>query len=744
MKSIQIVGPFASNYSLARVNRGLAKALSEVTEDYSVSLTFENSANEDSLQNYPYLQNLQSQGDIQSDFVIYNSFPKGGIVEHGLANLPGKIKMAYFAWEETVYPEIWVKEINENLHALLVSATFVRDIMRNAGVKIPIFVVHNAIDDDVRNLESTGEYPLKTKKKVKFLNISTGRQRKGMDVLLKSYFNAFTKEDDVCLVLKSFPGPDNMINQLLAELETEDTPEVEHILNPDLTEQDLVNLITTCDVGVYPTRAEGFGLPIAESMYRARPVIATNYSAYLDFTNKDNSYLIDYDLVEAKDSEMVNIGAKWAEPDEDQLANTMLKLYQIITTQESTNEKQELKDKIRKAKESAEALSWQNSAQKILDILPQVEKIAGFKNQKAAAISFLNNEDGIAIYTKNLYTPVESSFNEFYYLSNSDIADRVEQDAENVVRNWESGTKDFSQMHEWLKENDIDIVHIQYHSGVNFSPEVLNQLLIDLSAANVETYLTLHAVRNTDFDLSLDLPDMEKAQKVFIHHKGDAEYLSEKFDNVVYYPLPRVEFRNRDSSKLKKSFGLNKFENIVCTHGLFNQNKNIPTMIEAFSIFQKEYPNSLFLGLNAVSSNNISAQAEYEEALKIIENRNLQENVLFVTDFLSNEQVEILVQTADINILAYKESGESASAAVDKFLASGNPTIVSNVKAFDVFKSEVVKVEPTSENIAGAIKDIVNNKEKARKLSKAALEFTKENSFEVKSVEMLEIYSANG
>ena len=47
----------------------------------------------------------------------------------------------------------------------------------------------------------------------------------------------------------------------------------------------------------FPTALYAFGLPIFEAAYNGLPVIATNWSAYLDFMNLGRFVSIDYDLI---------------------------------------------------------------------------------------------------------------------------------------------------------------------------------------------------------------------------------------------------------------------------------------------------------------------------------------------------------------------------------------------------------------------------------------------------------------
>jgi glycosyltransferase involved in cell wall biosynthesis len=89
------------------------------------------------------------------------------------------------------------------------------------------------------------------------------------------------------------------------------------LIEKNLSFSDYRNLILESNLYISLHRSEGFGLGMAEFMGKGIPVIATNYSGNLDFMNKENSWLVDYEMVDVKDS--VNsaykrFGGLWAEP----------------------------------------------------------------------------------------------------------------------------------------------------------------------------------------------------------------------------------------------------------------------------------------------------------------------------------------------------------------------------------------------------------------------------------------------
>jgi len=69
------------------------------------------------------------------------------------------------------------------------------------------------------------------------------------------------------------------------------------LLDGFMDRRELTALLNVADCYVSLHRSEGFGLTMAEAMALGKPVIATAYSANMDFMTPDNSYLVDYRLV---------------------------------------------------------------------------------------------------------------------------------------------------------------------------------------------------------------------------------------------------------------------------------------------------------------------------------------------------------------------------------------------------------------------------------------------------------------
>ena len=101
------------------------------------------------------------------------------------------------------------------------------------------------------------------------------------------------------------------------------------IITDVLPNETLYSLISLCDVYVSLHRSEGFGLVMAEAMSLGTVCIATNYSANIDFMNKDNSLLVNYKMVPVgiKNHYLYQYNDLWADADVEQASKYMVQLY---------------------------------------------------------------------------------------------------------------------------------------------------------------------------------------------------------------------------------------------------------------------------------------------------------------------------------------------------------------------------------------------------------------------------------
>lgn len=204
--------------------------------------------------------------------------------------------IAVRTWDFGPYPPAWTEKINTQCDQLWVYSEWVARQAVESGIsREKVRIVPVGVDEAVLRPEGR-RLRLPTDKNFRFLFVGATVHRKGADILLDAYREAFRSDDDVCLVIKDH-SQDVFYQGISFRDRVRDiqldpaAPEVLY-LDEYLTADDLAALYRTCDMGVFPYRAEGFCMPILEAMACGLPSIAPNFGACLDYCSDATSLLM--------------------------------------------------------------------------------------------------------------------------------------------------------------------------------------------------------------------------------------------------------------------------------------------------------------------------------------------------------------------------------------------------------------------------------------------------------------------
>ncbi|KAK9828488.1 hypothetical protein WJX72_000263 [[Myrmecia] bisecta] len=174
-----------------------------------------------------------------------------------------------------------------------------------------------------------------------FLSVFKWERRKGWDVLLQAYLQAFTASDNVELLLltKPFHGKRNFAQQMLrwaANLTTSDLDQAQtgiytdqsalprvYVISEHISSQDLPRLYRSADAFVLPSRGEGWGRPHVEAMSMGLPVIATNWSGPTAFLDREVGYPLKIGGLERITEPGAFYGHQWASPSVQHLTHLL-------------------------------------------------------------------------------------------------------------------------------------------------------------------------------------------------------------------------------------------------------------------------------------------------------------------------------------------------------------------------------------------------------------------------------------
>lgn len=291
------------------------------------------------------LINNQQIFDINAPFIkIWHQFD--------LAEHVGRGKYyAYPFFELDTFNSMEIKHLSIP-DEIIVSSEWAKSIMINNGIKsdinvVPLGVNRLIFNDNIPKIKTNDSYV--------FINIGKWEKRKGHDILIKLFQQAFDNNDNVELWILA-PEHNNSYsskNEIDQWHKLYSDPRVK-IFRGFSTHDEVAQLIANADCGIYPSRAEGWNLELLETMSMNKPVITTNYSAHTEFCNSNNSYLVDIrDKELAEDGKAFQKQGSWAKLGQKELDSFIDHMKYVVKNNINTNLNGVL---------TAKKYSWKNSA----------------------------------------------------------------------------------------------------------------------------------------------------------------------------------------------------------------------------------------------------------------------------------------------------------------------------------------------------------------------------------------------
>ncbi|MDR9440696.1 MAG: glycosyltransferase, partial [Halomonas sp.] len=434
----RLEGPFDSSYSLALVNRELARALQGLEGEGEVTL-----------------HSTEGGGDFAPDPAFLAEQPALAAVSRRASEpawYNASLRLCYpprttdlaarhrlihsYGWEESVFPHEHAQAFNARLSAVTTMSRYVSRVLADSGVGLPLPVVGVGTDhlcDIAPDEAALAEWLPEAEADdapMTFLHVSSCFPRKGVDVLLAAWYTTFIADDGVQLILKTFPNPHHDIERELdAWRQRNPRGAPVRLINADLSPEAVRALYRRADALVAPSRGEGYGLPMAEAMWCDVPVITTAGGGQRDFCTPETAWLIDYDYARAR-THMGQFASVWAEPRVEHLGDLMAEFA-------ARHRRGELREWSAERRRAARGLvegehTWAavarrtRAAVEALDALPALAP-----RPRIGWVSTWNSKCGIATYSQLLVTPALA--NQVTVLANRDV-ELIAEDGPEVVR----------------------------------------------------------------------------------------------------------------------------------------------------------------------------------------------------------------------------------------------------------------------------------------------------------------------
>jgi glycosyltransferase involved in cell wall biosynthesis len=736
-RTVQVQGPFETSYSLAVLNRELALALDETTGfDVSIYATEgpgDYTPREEDLLRHPRARELweKASGALYPDVVIRQMYPPR------VHDSTGGLTLQYFGWEESRLPDEYVQDFNRYVDAIGTMSSYVVDVLRDSGVAVPISVVGVGVhppDTAARNCAPE----LENLRSTRFLHISSAFPRKGIDVLLAAYAEAFDESDDVTLILKTFPNPHNVVGELLTRLRERNDrlPDIRWI-DRDMDRNEIDALYDLASAYVQPSRGEGFGLPVAEAMLARVPVIAVGATGMADFVSDRTAAVIGH-RTEPAATHLTVHGSMWVEPNRCDLAREL----RSVADGDWNDLRQQRVDEAHRLISSE--YTWTRVAERWAEFIGGLH--ARIRPIRVASVTTFNSRCGIAEYTADLSTAMNGLV-QMEMLADRDAVPLDERAEEGVRRVWWNHLQGpVDELLEELDRSQADLVHIQYNYGFFRLGELAR--LVRHEAVRRPVVVTLH--RTSDLDLPGDTvridtvaDELRLADAIVVHQAQDVERLARAglSANVHLIPIGSAPFVPTDVGAARRRHRLPAGGLLVGTFGFLLPHKGTLTLIRAVAQLRDRGVPAHLVAVCALHPDPSSA-TYLERCRAEIDRLGLAGAVDLFTDYLDERMARELLSATDMIALPYEFTKESSSAALRFVLATGRPVVTSDLEIFEDASEAVLRlptpVDPAE--LARRLEELWLDDAQAARLAALSQEYSRSSSWQLVAARTVELY----
>lgn len=709
MRSFAVMGHILGSYSLAIINRNVANTLEEAYPGAVRFLPFETDPI-DHTEGVPRADKETMQKLIARPAIGHAK--EVTICQHWPIMAPrneSHLALALFPWEETQVPEGVLRSLTEGFDGLIAPSAFTADALINSGYKLPIGTIGQPVD--LRRFEAIAATRPAASTARRFLHISSCFPRKGVDVLLRAWAQAFTRQDNVELVIKTFPNPHNDVEQQVAELGLANAELAPiRIINQDIAPEDLVELYQAADAVVLPTRGEGYNLPALEAMAAGIPLIVTGNGGHRDFCGPDQARLIDYRYA-FSNSHVAGEMSLWLEPD---VADLVKALKEFTDPAQAAVIEQRRQSSLAAAKVEGDRPAWVMRLNSFVDALDMLEPTSA---PKVSWVTTWGVECGIAQYSGYLINHLSEKARANTVIK-CDLRTKSVESDDSIQPVWSIDIDSARVILDSVIDSNSEAVIIQHQDGL-ISWDQMGEIGHDPRLAKIASLCTLHNARNlrrVSDSAGIDriISGLGKFSRILVHNIDDMNFLRQIGLDRNVGLFPHGAFSPEHAPWPRRLTAGD--EPVIGCHGFFFRHKGIDKLIVAASELRKTWPGLKLRLVNACKPGE-DHDRYFTECERLVADLGMEDSVEFHTDFLPVEEIERLLGSCDLNVLAYDESDESASGAVRTCLATMVPLVATKVNIFREFAGILQMADSNSpDDLVKVIKPLLESPRERREL----------------------------
>jgi glycosyltransferase involved in cell wall biosynthesis len=310
------------------------------------------------------------------------------------------------------------------------------------------------------------------------------------------------------------------------------------------------------------------------------------------------------------------------------------------------------------------------------NITPELKRVAFIGN-------YLPRKCGIATFTSDLAESFSEEYPEIQTmtLAMNDTEEGYPYPSQVRYEISQDDRFDYEHAAHFLNQQAVDIISLQHEYGIYGGPAG-SHILTLLRNVTAPVVTTLHTI------LENPLPEQFRVMKEVIKLSNRLVVMSQRsiklLREVYGVPIEKIDLIPHgihDVPFVDPGFHKDKFNAegrfVILTFGLLSDNKGIEYVIQALPEVVEHYPNILYVVLGSTHPHVILHEGEkYRESLQAkVSELGLQDNVLFLDQFVNLKDLKEFIGAADIYITPYLGREQIVSGTLAYTLGAGKAVI---------------------------------------------------------------------
>lgn len=346
--------------------------------------------------------------------------------------------------------------------------------------------------------------------------------------------------------------------------------------------------------------------------------------------------------------------------------------------------------------------------------------------------SYVPKECGIATFTHNLFTFYQNQYASAGKVVAVDGLPSVYYPREVDFIFDKNKVSDYTAAAGHINANNLQVVNLQHEFGLFGGPEGrhIARLLEKLKKPVVTTIHTVLQQPTLGYYTSL-IEVIQRSQRVVVMSNKAIEILREIYyvppEKIVMIPHGVPDLPFVETEPFKKELGLaGRF--VLLSFGLLSPGKGFELVLEALPEVVRKHPDLLYIILGKTHPEVVKIHGErYRESLqKLTRENKLENNVMFIDKFVTNEMLYNYISASDVYVTPYQSQEQITSGTLAYAVALGKVVVSTPYHyAQEVLAEDRGNLVPFNnpKAMAGTMSEILSHREDMEKMRRAAYEY---------------------